>query len=317
MVNNIKIGPAGWSYSDWKGIVYPSSRPAGFHEAEYLAQYFPTIEINTSFYRPLRPEVSRLWAQKLHGIRDFRFTAKLYRGFTHERRLDRQTLREYCHGLEPLIDAGRLGAVLMQFPWSFKRTKENLAYVMRVRRSFAGYPLVAEMRHASWNSSDALNAFEDNDLGFCNIDQPQLNQCLAPTAHVTSKVAYVRFHGRNYERWFDSNEDGSGRSAVQARYDYLYSSRQLEKWTGRIQRLAKQAQTVYVVTNNHFEGKAVVNALQLLSMLHEDTIESPPTLIEHYPELSAVSSNLPRQKSLFFDMPAIPPVYTAAVYARA
>ena len=100
MGNNIKVGPAGWSYEDWKGVVYPALRPRGFHEAAYLACYFPVIEINTSFYRPLRPELARLWADKVAGQPGFQFTAKLYRVFTHERILNkhdvRKLLRRHC-----------------------------------------------------------------------------------------------------------------------------------------------------------------------------------------------------------------------------
>ena len=102
---NILVGPAGWSYSDWDGTVYPTNRPHGFHEAAYLAQYFSTIEINASFDRPLRPEVSRVWVQKLSRYKNFEFTAKLYRGFTHEQDLDPAALRRFSQGLEPLIDS--------------------------------------------------------------------------------------------------------------------------------------------------------------------------------------------------------------------
>jgi uncharacterized protein YecE (DUF72 family) len=322
--SNIRVGVAGWSYEDWRGVVYPANRPAGFHEAEYLSQFLPNLEINTSFYRPLRPEVSRVWAKRLAGAKDFRFTAKLYRGFTHERMVDLDHARAYKLGLEPLIDSGLFGCVLMQFPFSFRMTPDNLRHVLKLGRLFSQYPLVAEFRHVSWNAPAALGSLADNDIGFCNIDQPKISHCLPPTAHVTSSIGYIRFHGRNYEQWFNFREGGrQGRTPVQARYDYLYSEEQLKQWQPRIRAVAEQAQTTYVVTNNHFQGKAVVNALQVLAGVTEEAVDAPPTLLDRYPELYPIARNLPAQRTLFFDrgrrLRALPPQRTvaAAVYARA
>ncbi len=326
MQSEIRVGTAGWSYADWNGVVYPSHRPAGFHEAEYLARFFRVIEINTSFYRPLRPQLGQVWARKLAAREDFRFTAKLYRGFTHEGRLDRAEVRQFCEGLEPLVDAGKLGCLLMQFPWSFRMSDENLRWVLRLSSAFRQYPLAAEMRHASWSSREVLHAFEDHGIAFCNIDQPQLNGCLPPTAHVTSPIGYVRLHGRNYQEWFDFDEGRrpGGRTAAAARYDYLYSQDQLAKWVARIDDISSRAETTYVVTNNHFRGQAVTNALQILAELSDETVETPPTLLDHYPELNRTARNLPPQRSLFYqEHPTRRPLRpvrrtaTTAVYARA
>jgi uncharacterized protein YecE (DUF72 family) len=303
---DVRVGPAGWSYDDWKKIVYPTPRPAAFHEAEYLANYFPLIEINTSFYRPLRAELSRLWIKKAEKHPRFQFTAKLYKGFTHDRRLDREEIRTFCDGLAPLVDAGRLGCLLMQFPWSFRFNRENRDFLNKLSRAFGHYPLVAEVRHTSWNSDEGLDAFIDNRLGFCNIDQPQLDHCLPPTAHVTSPIGYVRLHGRNYQEWFNFGSDETEfRSARDnhARYDYLYNAAQLAKWKTRIEQIADHARTTYVVTNNCARGKAVVNALQLTSMLAEEPVEVPAGLLSHYPELRSIARNAPAQGNLF-SMPA-------------
>lgn len=321
MRDEILIGPAGWSYADWKGIVYPTHRPPGFHEAEYLAGFFSTIEIDSSFYRPPRPQVSRVWARKLGGRRGFRFTAKLYRGFTHEGVWDRDDVRAFREGFEPLAEAGLLGCVLMQFPWSFRLTKENLRAVERLARTFGGYPLAFEARHASWNSAAALDALEDWGVAFCNIDQPQMNQCLPPTTHVTSEIGYVRLHGRNYAEWFnfDAEPRSDGRSATAARYDYLYGDDQIARWSERIAGIASRTKTTYVVTNNHFRGQAVVNALQILARLTGDPVDAPPMLVERYPELEAgafraSARSLPPQRSLFEAPRAFG---IGAVYARA
>ncbi len=292
--NSVKVGPAGWSYADWNGVVYPTNRPAGFHEAEYLSRFFSVIEINSSFYRAPRPEVSRVWARKLGAAKNFEFTAKLYRGFTHDGRLDRDEVRRFTEGLEPLIDAGLLGCLLMQFPWSFRCDRANLNHLLRLARSFGQYPLVAEFRHAGWNNPTALRALADHGIGFCNIDQPQLNQCLPPTAHVTSPIGYVRLHGRNYSEWF--SED----AGVAERYNYLYSSDQLEKWRPRIDRVAAATSKTYVVTNNHFGGKAVANALEIMASIKGEAVDAPEALLGHFPELAGLAKNLPAQRSLFF-----------------
>ena len=307
MGNNIKVGPAGWSYEDWKGVVYPSPRPRDFHEAAYLTRYFPIIEINTSFYRPLRPELAQLWIQKVAGKPNFQFTAKLYRAFTHERILNKHDVSAYCDGIAPLMEEGRLGCLLMQFPWSFRYSSENQQYLRRIKQAFADYPLVAELRHASWNSEEALSVLRENEIGFANIDQPHLHHCFPATDYATSAVGYVRLHGRNYHEWFNFQGDAAradGLTSVQARYNYLYSPSQLEKWAQRIRNIAAQTTTTFVVTNNHFQGKAVVNALQLMDMVSHERVSVPPKLLERYPELHSIAGNAPAQRSLFLAPPA-------------
>ena len=301
----IRVGPAGWSYPDWKRIVYPDARPRGFHEAAYLARYFDTIEINTSFYRPLRPELSRLWVRKIESNPRFRFTAKLYRGFTHEGRLEADDVRQFREGLAPIAECSRLGCVLMQFPWSFKLNRENRDYLIRLKKTFPEYALVAEMRHGSWAADEALGVFIDHHIGFCNIDQPQFSHSLPPMAVATTPVGYVRLHGRNYKEWFEHpDEEGKDPDAlphIAARYNYLYSTDELAEWKGRIEQVAGQARSTYVITNNHYEGKAVANAIQLIHLLIGEPVETPPELLNFYPELVPISKNAPEQGNLFAD----------------
>ncbi|MCU1343509.1 MAG: hypothetical protein JWN92_2932, partial [Candidatus Acidoferrum typicum] len=147
----IRIGPAGWSYTDWGRIVYPAPKPRGFHEAAYLAEFFDTIEINTSFYQPVRAEHSRQWIERVSANPRFQFTAKLWQKFTHEADATDEDERAVRAGFDVLRDAGKLGAVLLQFPFSFHRTDENIAYLKNLLKRFADYPLVVEVRHATWN----------------------------------------------------------------------------------------------------------------------------------------------------------------------
>lgn len=258
LTQKIRIGPAGWSYDDWKGRVYPESAGRGFDQLVYLAQYFDTIEINSSFYRPPTPNMTRSWVRRTESNPHFKFTAKLYQKFTHERgqaTADDETA--YKTGIEPLASAGKLGAVLVQFPWSFKNTDESRAYLRQVLDQFSEYPLVVEVRHASWNRDDVYRFLAERDVGFCNIDQPIFERSIPPSSRVTSSVGYVRLHGRNYENWFSDTADAA------ARYDYLYSPEELKPWIENIRSVAEHAKEVYVITNNHFHGKGVANALVL------------------------------------------------------
>ena len=150
MSAKVLIGTAGWSYPHWNGVVYPVSRGAGFHPLELIARHTDTVEINSSFYQHLKPEVVKLWAKKVSRNPNFLFTAKLGQQFTHHRNLHDRDVAAFKEGLFPLLRAGKLGALLMQFPWSYRFTEENRDFFIRVRRAFHEFPLVAEMRQRSW-----------------------------------------------------------------------------------------------------------------------------------------------------------------------
>src|SRR5258708_22168049 len=157
----VRVGPAGWSYPDWAGYVYPSRRGKGFHEATYLAEFFETIEINTSFYQPLRPDHAAQWIDRVAANPRFVFTAKLWQRFTHDvRSVESGSAaaeeREVRAGFDVLRAANKLGAVLLQFPFSFHRTTETVAYLTAVLKRFSDYPLVVEVRHGTWDSPETL-----------------------------------------------------------------------------------------------------------------------------------------------------------------
>ena len=275
----IRVGPAGWAYRDWERIVYPPKKPKGFDPIAYLAQYFDTIEINSTFYRPPQPHSAKSWAERVSGNPRFRFTAKLWRGFTHERNATAQDESEFKNGLQPLVEAGRFGALLLQFPWSFRFDEDNRAYLLDLRRRFQKCPLVLEVRHASWAQESVLDLLAELEVGLCNIDQPLFHRSIKPGADVTSPIGYVRLHGRNYRKWFSQNAQSH------ERYDYLYSVKELEPWVDRIKTVAHKAKDTYAVTNNHHLGKAVVNGLEISSILRGEPVAAPASLLEHYPEL--------------------------------
>ena len=275
----IRIGPAGWAYKDWWGVVYPAKKPRGFHELTFLASYFDAVEINVSFYRPISKKMADSWLAQVVANVNFRFTAKLWRGFTHERNATADDERQFKDGVAPLLEAGRLGALLLQFPWSFRNTDENRAYVSNLRAHFAEYPLVLEVRHGSWSEPGVLDALEQLDIGLCNIDQPLFGKSVKPSGIATTATGYIRLHGRNYKSWFTENK------YVGERYDYLYSPSELDPWIDRIKAVDYATTDTYVVTNNHYLGKAVVNATEISSVLKGAPVAAPASLVERYPEL--------------------------------
>jgi uncharacterized protein YecE (DUF72 family) len=279
----VRIGPAGWSYKDWEGVVYPSAPGARFDQLAYLARYFDTIEVNSSFYRIPPPTHATSWTRRTAAHPDFRFTTKLYRGFTHEKEPAPGDAEAFRRFLDPLADAGRLGALLIQFPWSFRNDPANRARIERILREFAPYPKAVEVRHASFDDPGFFAMLEESGTGFVNLDQPLFSDSIKPAEIGTGGLGYVRFHGRNYQKWFAHSESWE-------RYDYLYSKAELEPWVGRIRNLATE-RDVFVVTNNHFRGQAIVNAVELKEALGQ-VAEVPETLAQAYPDRFGAAGNL-------------------------
>ncbi|HMF91251.1 MAG TPA: DUF72 domain-containing protein [Candidatus Angelobacter sp.] len=289
-MSNILIGTAGFSYKDWEGIVYPADlKRRKIHPVEYLAQFFDCCEINSSFYGHIRPNVGKDWCRKTVAVNpDFQFTAKLFQGFTHalhgtqppspfnltvspdEERLARE-------GLDSIAGEGKLGAVLIQFPVSFKNQDDTRDYLFALLQKFKDYPLVLEIRHESWDDPDILGKLAEMGVGFCNIDQPRLGKSLGRTEHVTAPVGYVRLHGRNYKEWFQADNRND-------RYNYLYKPTELEGWKDKIAHISRRTDKTYVIANNHHVGQAPVNALELKNMLSGKRVKAPKTLVDHYPE---------------------------------
>ena len=294
--SQVRVGTAGWSYKDWEGVFYPpgmSRRKQ--HPLELVARCFDVVEINTSFYGHIKPELAKLWARIVSDNNpNFLFTAKLHRSFTHsplaaveptsavsihpndeDERLARQ-------GLDALAATGKFGALLIQFPVSFKNTALNREYLETLLRDFIEYPRAVEVRHSTWNNPETIAYFSERNVSFVNIDQPQIGRSLEPTSHVTSAIGYVRLHGRNYDQWFEAENCAD-------RYNYLYKPNELAGWKERVENIAQQAKITFVVTNNHFEAKAGVNALQLKHMLTGRRVTAPEALLEHYPQLKTIA----------------------------
>jgi uncharacterized protein YecE (DUF72 family) len=290
---SIRVGTAGWSYEDWAGIVYPRRPPRGFDRLGLIAALFDTNEINSTFYRIPDWRQTADWALRVAHNPRFAFTAKLYRGFTHERKAGPAEEKAFLEAMEPLAREGRLGAVLVQFPFSFHDTPESLRTLEAILDRFATLPLAVEFRHESWDCEQTSQFLSERGAAFVNIDQPSLQGNLKPTNRITAPFAYYRFHGRRADKWF-------GETSNEERYDYLYREEELEPWVGRIRAGAASVKSgAYAILNNHFRGQAVTNAVMLQKTLTGEARPAPETLFEAYPQLegaAAPSAEDPQRK---------------------
>ena len=260
-MGNILIGTSGFSYDDWLGPFYPEGlAPAAM--LPFYAKNFKAVEINFTYYQmPGSQSISGLERKTPAG---FTFCLKAHKSMTHEISKDPAEAGEIFHrfrqALFPLVDAGKLGCVLLQFPWGFKYSHENLEYLCFAREALGDLPAVVEFRNAGWVKEEVFSFLSGLNFGFCCVDEPRLRGLMPPVARVTSDLAYLRFHGRNAARWWKHDEPWE-------RYDYLYSSAELQEWIPAILKLSAQAKTTFVFFNNHHAGQAVINARILAELL--------------------------------------------------
>ena len=314
MMSPLRIGTSGWNYPSgkgtWNGVFYPPPRrrPRGFDELAFYAEHFDTVEVNTTFYGQPRAAVCRAWADRTPP--GFEFSVKLYQKFTHPRmfeehvekslpepaRADRNAIRtlaqpsaadldEFRRGIEPLASRGKLGAVLAQFPPSFKDTPASREYVATLLRTLHDYPMAVELRHRSWSDAfgetlEMLNAFQS---AWVQIDEPKfkfsVRQNYLPNVR---GFYYMRLHGRNVAAWWrhDKAED---------RYNYLYSADELREFSETAAAARQLVKKLYLYTNNHFSAKSVANAAMIKEQLGEPIDgEYPPEFIRRFPDLASV-----------------------------
>lgn len=292
----IHVGPAGWSYPDWEGRVYPSTKPHGFHPLAHLARYFDCIEVNSSFYALPRREHAERWVQLVGARPGFRFYVKLLRDFTHlPEEPDAEwtaRARAFREGIEPLVRVRKLGALLVQFPVTFLHGKSEVRRLGRLHAMFADLPIVVELRHQSWFTPPALAMLRGLSCSLAYIDLPPAWNHPPPWHEPTGKVGYLRLHGRNSASWFrhDAERDD--------KYDYLYSRTELDPLVQRARRIASRHDETAVITNNHFSGKAVANAIEILFLLDGKPPLAPLELVQAFPELGPMS-RIDGQQPLF------------------
>jgi len=300
--SRIRIGPAGWSYPDWEGRVYPHHKPHGFHPLAFLARSFDLIEVNASFYAMPRREHAARWVEHVADHPRLRFAVKLNRDFTHlpentEARPHEQgeweaKAREFRDGIEPLIRAQRLLAVLVQFPVTFLHGKSEVRRLGRLHGLFPDLPLVLEVRHQSWFTPPALAVVRGLSYSLAYIDLPPAWNHPPDWHPPTGRIGYLRLHGRNSGQWFRHDADRDDK------YDYLYGEDEITKLAQKARRLAAGHDQTAVVTNNHFSGKAVANAIDLSFLLHGEPVAAASELVEQYPHLAS-KVRVEGQRSLF------------------
>ncbi len=275
---DLHVGTAGWSYKDWNGVVYPEPRPRGFRPPTFLAQYFNTIEVNTTFYRPPNPAFCERWVRDVAGREDFLYTAKLWQRFTHQRgeRWMQKDVQVFRDGIAPLVEAGKLGALLVQFPWSFRYNPQSERYVAELVEEFSDLPLVLEVRSKGWVQDRALQFIESLGIGFCNIDQPAFRGNIPLTSYAFGSLGYLRLHGRNYAAWFDKE---AGRDQ---RYDYFYKESELDEIQAALEEIAGRVERMFVIANNHYRGQAVATGIQLVNRLTGEDFGFPGQVGELY-----------------------------------
>lgn len=255
----IYVGTSGFKFDDWKGRFYPEAVKEK-DWLKYYAQRFNCLEVNSSYYRHNHPNTYARMMEKVPP--GFHFTVKAHRTMTHEAGTDNaEDLRLFLESIRPLAEAGEFGCVLAQFPTSFHNTPENRSYLATFRDRLAALPLVIEFRGRDWLEDAVFDCLREREIGFCAVDEPQFKSLMPPVAVATSPIGYVRFHGRNYDKWWKGGEGGK------ERYDYLYSKAELEEWVPKIHRVAADTQRVYVFMNNCFQGQAAANAVDMRSLL--------------------------------------------------
>lgn len=225
----------------------------------YYADRFSCVELNSTFYAiPSSSAVASMVKETPSG---FRFTAKLHRDITHGTQVDQTTCQRFLEAIEPLIESGKFGCVLAQFPWSFRKTQDNVSRVRDLKKMMVDIPTVIEFRNAEWITGETFNLLRELGMGFCSVDEPRLGGLMPPVAEATSNIGYIRFHGRNAAKWWQHDQPHE-------RYDYLYTEDELGEWIPRIQHIASKTDETYVFFNNHYRGKSVENARMLARMLN-------------------------------------------------
>lgn len=253
----VRVGTSGFSYEDWKGPFYPEKCAKG-GMLSFYAERFDTVEINATYYVIPGPRSVEGMIRK--AGEGFEFTIKAHQDMTHNREKAADAIPRFLEALKPLVARGKLGCVLLQFPYSFHNNPVNRDFLRFVVEKLAPYPVVIEFRNRDWIDDRTIDLLRELGAGFCCVDEPRLRGLPPPIAEATSDVAYVRFHGRNSAAWWTHEKAAE-------RYDYIYKPEELAEWVPRIHTLSEKALKVFVFFNNHVRGQAPANARMLKEML--------------------------------------------------
>lgn len=265
MAAAVIVGTSGYSYKDWVGPFYPEGTRAGEMLA-YYAGRFGAAELNFSYYGIPKPRTLEQMAGRVPD--DFRFTLKLHRSLTHERQEASTTLPAFREAIRPLIDSGKLAGLLAQFPFSFAGSKPACRHVLWLAEQLPGARLVAEFRHISWEKPEVAPWLARHGIALASVDAPALEGLPSAIERLGDPaIAYVRFHGRNREAWWEHDQ-------AYQRYQYDYSEEELSEWVPRVVSLTGKAAVVYVFFNNHFGGVSAANASLFRELLRRSGVSA-------------------------------------------
>ena len=278
------IGIGGWEHEVLDQCFYPSPGMDSLEKLAFYSGVFDTVEVRASFWDDtLTDDDARKWIQAVRENRLFTFNVKLHSSFTHRKTIKPNATRAVRSLLHTLLSADRLGTLLMQVPYSFTNTHANRQHLIRLAEVFAGYPMHVEFRHDSWNHDQTRDLLQEHALGLASTDLPHVRQLMPYAPALTGGSAYLRLHGRNEKGWLLNGMD--------ARYDYLYNERELREIKRRLDALSRKSSAVTIIFNNTTKGKAVANALSLISALREGTrIAMPAATLKTFPHLQEVTT---------------------------
>jgi uncharacterized protein YecE (DUF72 family) len=283
MAGKIYVGIAGWSYPDWKGIVY--TRPK-VDQLEYVSRFVDCVEINSTFYRPPFEKTTKSWLLRTAEKKDFFFTAKLHRDVTHKGKIDAEMVRYFHKGFQPFLEADKLKQLLAQFRYDFADCPEARQHLAKIVESFAdAFNLAVEVRHKSWERKEALDFLRKLGVTVVNLDYPTARNSFNLQHCTFGRNGYFRMHGRNFEKWFSKD---AGRDET---YNYYYSTDELAGIKKRIDGLAEAFEFLTVIANNHYRGAELANAIELKALLTGQKQPVPEGLLKTYPNLESIAVN--------------------------
>ncbi len=247
------IGTSGFSYKSWNNVFYPK----GIKDPlKYYAKFFNAVEINASFYRTFSPDFYKKLIDRVPH--DFKFMIKVNQTITHVRGdYYKEEINHFKRSIKPLLKSEHYGGILLQFPFSFKYNQSNMNYLEKLIR-FLPIKKSVEFRHSSWASEFVYNFFKENNISLVNVDIPKLDNLFPVIEKVTGTTAYFRFHGRLNEKWWNYQEPYE-------RYNYFYNEKELDELLQRVIDTEEQMDDgeLYIFFNNHYQAKAVKNAIKL------------------------------------------------------
>ncbi|MCF7855858.1 MAG: DUF72 domain-containing protein [Candidatus Pacebacteria bacterium] len=291
---DIAVGIAGWAYPDWDGFVYPRGTK---DQLRFVAQYVDMVEINTTFYRAPTPRLVYSWHQRTRDIRGFFFSAKLTRDITHDQIIRPDLVKAFHEAFRPMTDEGRLHHLLAQFRWDFDDGDRQRRHIDVIVQHFGDMTnLSLELRHRSWEAPDALSFLSGLGVTVANLDYPLAKNSFGMRESNVGEHAYMRLHGRNAAAWFDPK---AGRDET---YNYCYAEAEIEEIAARAGAIASMSKSLTLVANNHYQGKEMLNALELKAKFSGGKVFTPPDLAEKYPRLKKIARSkplFPEQKELF------------------